>query len=137
MKKKVLGVIGSYLLIYLFLFILIPVFYDISINPNLREIGFIVHFITILFILAGMLFFTDNLLIWFSCIFFYILLLGIYIPKEIYGIGTWGLFNNSYYAPDIVWLGVLILILVTLFWELVVWMCIKIIKRLNHNNHKV
>ncbi len=128
--EKMLKVLGIYLLLYIILFIIAPFICD-SVGYHLlgNEGAFIVAIFTVVVVLAGMIFITDRLLIWYIGLIVYFLLINIYHPQEgQYNIGTWGLFGASYIEPEIAWLGILMFLAQTIFWEFIVWACIKFVR---------
>ncbi len=130
--KKILNVSGVYFLLYIILFVIVPFICD-SIGYSLlgAQGEFISGFITIAIISIGMIFCTDNLLIWLMCSVLYFYFLIAYIPEGAYGIGIW--FGRRADHKDVAYfISLLITTGVTLFWVVVVWCtikCIKIIKK--------
>ncbi len=128
MIKKIISVLFLYLLMYIVEFILVPSIYQYNTGYVLGDEGTLFSwFIVIVITLIGMIFCTDNLLIWFMCSFLYFCLLNVYIPQGVYGIGIW--FGElAKYDKEAYFMSLLITAGVTLFWVFVVWCGVKYIK---------
>lgn len=129
MKKRILGILFLYLFLYILNFILIPLFFD-SIN-GYSFMGLIDSqvslILTFLFFLIAMRLFSDSLLLWWACGFFYLSLMLFYIPEGVYGIGMKGIFATVY-DPEAVPFGISVVMALTYIEVFVAWAVVKLIK---------
>lgn len=129
MKKQMVSVLFSYLLIYVFNFVVIPLFFHLTGRVyfmGLMDSG-VSLIITFAVLCICMWKLSDSLLLWFAGIPFYLLLMLLYIPKGIYGIGMKGIFVQVY-DPEAIPFGIAVVIGITLFEAFAAWVLVKLLK---------
>lgn len=131
MYKKFLGVLLTYLVLYLLDFVIIPFAYVLLYGANTgclvdESISYIITFAVFV---IGMEYITDFFTAWLACIPFYIFLMFVYVPRGIYGIGISGIFHTTYH-PESVPFGIMIVSLSTLFIAFIAWIFVKVGKKL-------
>lgn len=119
-KEELITIMLIYLILYIVQFVIVNLFYNVIEDVD----GCYYMITTVIAILIGMIKFSDKLRYWLLCIPLYMLLIRIYHPRAIYGIGIWGLFY-SYYSPDVIYIGLLILFVLNILFQLGIWILVK------------
>lgn len=126
--KKIIALLISQITIYLIQFLLVPIvihIYPSDLHGNFVAICTTTAIITI----AGMLMFTDKLRLWLNTIVIYAILVFIYHPNHLYGIG-YGMFTNNS-------IQIVVLIFTVIVIQMVCWIFVKCLKLLKDFLRKI
>ncbi|HHV29335.1 hypothetical protein [Acetivibrio mesophilus] len=130
MRKALLMVVLSDLVLYVLQFLIIPLIYDNVIGRGNEAIA-VLCITTVLITAAGMIVFSDKLRFWLLGALVYALLITLYSPEGAYGIGISGIDLDglhSYYDASKRYFGIALVVILVTFLQLLVWCLVKLSK---------